>query len=256
MTGDVVPTPERRRLGIELWLVLGLSLGASAVYAALSLLDDLTRGSLRDATATLNRSQSDRPWFDLTYQLVGIGLAMVPVLLALYFLTTDGDRESVRERLGINRETWLGSLTWGAALAALIGLPGLAVYAIGRELGVTAEVVTSALNEYWWTIPILVLQAAKNAIAEEVIVVGFMMTRLRRIGWGLPATLLTSALLRGSYHLYQGFGQAFGNFVMGLVFGWWFHCTRRVLPLVIAHTILDIVSFVGYALFAEQLGLR
>jgi len=53
----------------------------------------------------------------------------------------------------------------------------------------------------------------------------------------------------------QGFGQAFGNVVMGLIFGWWFHRTRRVVPLVVAHTILDIVSFVGYHLFADQLGL-
>jgi len=245
-----------RRLSAELWLVLGLSLGASAVYSVLSLADKLSRGPLRDSTATLNSSQSDRPWFDLTYQLVGIGFTLVPVLLALYFMSTEGDREPVRTRLGIDRETWHGALTWGAGLAAVIGLPGLAVYAIGRELGVTAEVVTSALDEYWWTIPVLVLQAAKNAILEEVVVVGFLMTRLRRLGWGLPATLITSALLRGSYHLYQGFGQAFGNVLMGLVFGWWFHKTRRVMPLIVAHTILDIVSFVGYQLFADKLGLR
>ncbi len=256
MSRDAASVPDRRRLGVEVWLVLGLSLGASAIYAVLSLIDDITRGPLREATATLNRSQSDRPWFDLTYQLVGIGLAMVPVLLALYFLATDGDEQSVSSRLGLNRETWHGSLAWGAALAALIGLPGLAVYAIGRELGITAEVVTSALDTYWWTIPILVLQAAKNAIVEEVIVVGFLMTRLRRFGWGLPASILTSALLRSSYHLYQGFGQAFGNFLMGVVFAWWFHRTKRVMPLIVAHTILDIVSFVGYELFADQLGLR
>jgi len=245
-----------RRLGVEIWLVLGLSLGASAIYAILDLADTLTRGPLRDATATLNRSASDRPWFDLTYQVVGIGFTLVPVLLALYFLSTDGDRESVRTRLGLDRGTWWGSLGWGMVLAAGIGLPGLGVYALGRQLGITAEVVTSGLHEYWWTIPILVLQALKNAILEEVVVVGFLMTRLRRLGWGLPATLATSAVLRGSYHLYQGFGQAFGNVLMGLVFGWWFHRTRRVVPLIVAHTILDVVSFVGYALFAEQLGLR
>jgi len=254
VNGDAT-VPNRRRLGAEVWLVLGLSLGASAIYSVLSLADKLSRGPLRDATATLNRSVSDRPWFDLTYQLVGVGFALVPVLLALYFMAVDGDERSVRDRLGLDRETWWGSLLWGAGLAALIGLPGLVVYAVGRELGVTAEIVTSGLDQYWWTVPVLVLQAAKNAIVEEVVVVGFLMTRLRRIGWGLPATLVASALLRGSYHLYQGFGQAFGNVVMGVIFGWWFHRTRRVLPLVVAHTILDIVSFVGYQLFADQLGL-
>ena len=30
-------------------------------------------------------------------------------------------------------------------------------------------------------------------------------------------------------------------------------CTRRVLPLVLAHTVLDVVSFVGYALLHDHL---
>ena len=34
---------------------------------------------------------------------------------------------------------------------------------------------------------------------------------------------------------------------MGALFGWWFTRTNRVLPLVIAHSVIDIVSFVGYA---------
>ncbi len=35
---------------------------------------------------------------------------------------------------------------------------------------------------------------------------------------------------------------------MGLVFGYWFTRTKRVLPLIVAHTILDVITFVGYAL--------
>jgi membrane protease YdiL (CAAX protease family) len=42
---------------------------------------------------------------------------------------------------------------------------------------------------------------------------------------------------------------------MGLVFGYWFQRTGRVMPLVIAHTLLDVVVFVGYALLADELGL-
>ncbi len=141
-------------------------------------------------------------------------------------------------------------------LAALIGLPGLLIYFGGRTIGVSADVVSSGLHTYWWTIPVLILAAAQNAIVEEVIVVGFLMTRLREFGWSVRATIVTSALLRGSYHLYQGFGLAFGNVIMGLIFGYWFHRTKRVLPLIIAHTLIDVVEFVGYQLFADKLGLR
>ena len=86
--------------------------------------------------------------------------------------------------------------------------------------------------------------------------VGYLMTRLRELRWGSWAVLVTSALLRGAYHLYQGFGQAAGNAVMGLVFGFWFQRTGRVLPLIIAHALLDTVTFVGYDLLAGRLGLR
>jgi len=64
--------------------------------------------------------------------------------------------------------------------------------------------------------------------------------------------IIVSALIRGSYHLYQGFGGFIGNAIMGVVFGWLYTRTKRVLPLIIAHTILDIVSFVGYSLLAAH----
>ncbi|WP_316249054.1 hypothetical protein [Brachybacterium sp. Z12] len=38
---------------------------------------------------------------------------------------------------------------------------------------------------------------------------------------------------------------------MGLVFGEWYRRTRRTLPLVIAHTVLDVFAFVGYALLRD-----
>ena len=243
----------RTRIRAEIWIVLGLSLGQSAVYAVLSLIDKLTRGPLKDQTATLNASDSIREYFDLTYQVLGIAFALVPVALALFLLSTAG-REPVR-RLGLDmKRPWFDLLT-GAGLAALIGLPGLAFYFIGREMGVTATVVPSALNEYWWTVPVLILSALQNAVLEEVVVVGYLMTRLRDLAWSLPATIALSAAIRGSYHLYQGVGPGIGNAVMGVIFGYWYHRTGRVLPLVIAHTILDVVAFVGYALLKDALNL-
>ena len=40
---------------------------------------------------------------------------------------------------------------------------------------------------------------------------------------------------------------------MGIVFGWWYTRSKRVMPLVVAHTILDVVAFVGYALLRDRL---
>ena len=79
-------------------------------------------------------------------------------------------------------------------------------------------------------------------------------SRWTSVGWGKWRIIVTSALIRGSYHLYQGFGGFVGNFLMGLVFGWFYTRTKRVMPLLVAHTILDVVAFVGYALLKDRLG--
>lgn len=245
----------RRRFGAEIWIVLGLSLGQSAVYAVVSLVIKLTSGPLRSSTATLNASRSDRSWLDLTLQLLSIGFALVPVALALYLLSLDQD-SPVRHKLGLDRTRPWREVAVGAGLAALIGLPGLAFYAAGRALGITANIIAAPDVSHWWTIPVLILAAIQNSLVEEIIVVGFLMTRLRQLRWSVVSVVITSALIRGSYHLYQGIGPGIGNAVMGVIFSLWFLRTRRVLPLVIAHTILDVVAFVGYLLFADQLGLR
>jgi uncharacterized protein len=101
-------------------------------------------------------------------------------------------------------------------------------------------------------VPYLVLSAFQNGFAEEIVVVGFMLTRLRQLGWSAERSIIASATLRGSYHLYQGFGGFAGNFVMGLIFGTWFRRTGRVLPLVIAHFLLDAASFIGYLYLAPH----
>lgn len=255
MTAALLPPlteAERPRIRREIWIVLGLSLGQSAFYAIVQLLDRLTRvEKLSAQTATLNQTQNARPWLDVIYQLAGYFFALVPVLLALYLLGRGATR-----LLGVDlrgRNTALRDLGWGVLLAAVIGIPGLGLYFLGRALNLGVTVVASGLSDHWWTIPLLILSAAQNAILEEVIVVGYLLTRLRQLGVRPWVALLSSALLRGSYHLYQGYGAFVGNFVMGLVFGWYFQRRGRVMPLIVAHTVLDVFAFVGYALFGHLL---
>jgi len=236
----------RTALRFEVVLVLLLSLGQSAVYAVVSLVAKLTAGKpLSKQTATLNPSQSPRPYLDLTYQLLGIFFALVPVLLALYLL----DRP--RRTLGISFDRPAFDLGWGFGLAAAIGIPGLLLVYVAAQLGLNAQIVPAALKPVWWAIPVLILAAIQNAILEEVIVVGYLMTRLSSFGWRVAAAVTASALLRGSYHLYQGFGAFAGNAIMGVVFALFFVKFKRVMPLIIAHSLLDIAAFVGYTLLPK-----
>jgi membrane protease YdiL (CAAX protease family) len=259
---EILPA-QRQRLRREVWLVLGLSLGASAVYSVVSLIAKLTApGRLSQQTSTVIGSVTTRSLLDLTYQLLGIGFALVPVVLALHFLSSSPEGVPGLLRTGAERIGLRGGpsglrhdLGWGVALAAGIGLPGLGLYFLARALDINATVVPAALNDHWWNIPVLVLSAIQNAALEEIVVVGFLVTRLQQLGLPSRAALLASAVLRGSYHLYQGFGAFLGNAVMGLIFGTYFLRKHTVLPLVIAHAIIDTVAFVGYTLFKDRLNL-
>ncbi|NEE03376.1 CPBP family intramembrane metalloprotease [Phytoactinopolyspora halotolerans] len=251
-------TRTRRRLSVEVWIVLGLSLGQSGVYAVVRLIERLAEQATRDVPlsqqrTTMNTSRSDFEYIDLVYQLLRLGFAIVPVALALYLLSAPG--RSALRRIGLDATQPWRDLSIGAGLALVVGVPGIGVYLIGHALNMNVQIAASGLDQYWWTVPVLILSALKNALLEEVVAVGYLMERLRQLGWQVPAAIAASALLRGSYHLYQGYGMALGNVAMGVLFGWWYHRTRRVMPLVVAHTLLDVVSFVGYELFADVLDL-
>ena len=238
---------------MEVLLLLAVSLGASAVYAVVRLAARLTApGGLAAQTATLNASQAPgRPWLDLTYQLLGVFFGVVPALFAVHLLHRDpGD---ARATLGLDHRRPGFDLATGAGLAALIGLPGLGFYVVARAMGLNANVVPAALPDYWWAVPVLILSALQNAVLEEVVVVGYLFERLKQLGYRATTVVFTSAVLRGAYHFYQGIGAFIGNAIMGAVFGLFYLRFKRVLPLVIAHAILDIVAFVGYALLRDRL---
>ena len=245
MTTAVDRPPALSSMRTEVVIVLLLSLGQSAVYAVVSLIAKLTAGKpLSQQTATLNPSQSPRPYLDLTYQLLGIFFALVPVLLALYLLGRS------RSALGLGfRPLFDGG--WGAALAAAVGIPGLLLVYAAARLGLNAQIIPAALQPVWWAVPVLILAAIQNAVLEEVIVVGYLITRMRQFGVRLWLTVGLSAVLRGSYHLYQGFGAFVGNAVMGVVFALFYLRYKRVMPLIVAHSLLDVAAFVGYTLLPK-----
>lgn len=247
MTGSpaIGVVTSRRRLGAEVLIVLGLSLGASAAYSIVAIVERATRAeALSQQTATLNASRSPRPTFDLIYQLMGVFFDLVPVALVA-FLLWQVTRPRLG-RLGIDFTRPARDAGWGLVLALVIGVPGIAVYLAGRALGLTVNVIPTALDAYWWTVPVLLLSAVRAAVTEEVIVVGYLFARLRELGWSRWAIILSTSVLRGSYHLYQGVGAFVGNVAMGILFGWLYDRYGRLLPFVVAHFVIDAAIFVGY----------
>ena len=250
VTGPDESPPERRRaIKIEIAVVLAVTFGLSAYTALLRLVESILLG-LSGQTVALNPRRSPFDLIDLGLHLAGILQLLAWGALALYLLWRSGFGP---RSIGLARPQWRGDGLGGLGLAALIGLPGLVFYVLARILGLSAEVEPAELYDTWWRIPSLLGAAFANGWAEEIVVVAFLITRLRELDVSPGRALVISSVLRGAYHLYQGYSAGLGNIVMGLVFGHVWQRTGRLWPLIVAHALIDAVAFVGYALLADQL---
>ncbi|OLT39124.1 CAAX protease [Saccharomonospora sp. CUA-673] len=247
---DVDEPRRRRMLVIELVIVFTVTLGLSGARALLSLLDALLRSdTLSDQQVAINTPQATVEVIDLLRQLLGAVQLVAWGALGLYLLWRGGMKLA---EIGLPRRPSRRDLLLSVGLTALIGTPGLLFYLGAWQAGLNLAVQPSTLEDTWWRPITLTLSAFGNGFAEEVLVVGYLITRLRQLGIGENTSLIISAVLRGSYHLYQGFGGFLGNVVMGLVFGRVWQRTGRLWPLIAAHTLLDVFAFVGYAALRDH----
>ena len=248
---EVLDEPGRRLLRTELLVVFAVTLGLSGIRSLISLLDALAAPvPLDQRHVAIDTPQGTAPWADLAGQLAGsFGLlAWGGLGLVLLLRSVAGPRA-----IGLDGRRRGHDALGAVGLAALIGIPGLGLYLLARSLGLNLTVLPSTLGQAWWRVPVLVVSACANAWAEEVLVVGYLLRSLRRLGLGENTALTISSVLRGSYHLYQGFGGFVGNTIMGMVFGRVWQRTGRLWPLVGAHALIDVVAFVGSALLADAL---
>ena len=236
----MLPLP-RRTLAEETLVVLSLSLLASAAFAILTLFEFPVEGA---RVASVSQSTM------LARQVLGSLFGLAPVWLVVYLVRRSG--EGIRA-LGLRADRVRDDVLHGIALFAVVGFAGIGVYLAAVELGVNRFVVPVPPLGHWWTVPVLVLNAIEAALLEEVVVVAYLITRLRQLGFTESASVGASALLRGTYHLYQGWGGFLGNLAMGALFGTVFSRTRRVWPIVVAHLLLDVAAGLGYILFRQHL---
>jgi len=88
---------------------------------------------------------------------------------------------------------------------------------------------------------IVLLLTIVNAVFEEIVVVGCLMTALSPAG--AAVSVGASVLLRFACHLYQGPLASVSVIPAGLVFAAVYWRTRRIWPLVVAHALGSILAF-------------
>jgi membrane protease YdiL (CAAX protease family) len=162
--------------------------------------------------------------------------ATVP--LALFLLARTGQPPSI---LGLGLPSFkqdilpglgLAAASFGAEFVLLIPLVPL----FEHHASLINKVAVGSVPDYYliWGIA----ASAMTAIAEEVLVNGYLTTRLGQLGWTPRSALILSLALRTSYHIYYGLGLLltvpFGYFVTKS-----FQKHRRLNRPIAAHFLFD-----------------
>lgn len=241
----------RRSIALEIVIVFAITLGMSGLRSLVSLIETEIKAhqqqlSLGQLQVSVAAPQSSVGTIDLVKQLLSIAQGLAWGGLGLYLLWRAGAH--LKDHLGLDFRRPGRDIASAVGLAALIGIPGLGLYLAAHALGMSLTVAASTMTDVWWRAPVSVLIAFQNGFLEEALVVGYLLLRLRQLDLSPWWAIAASAVLRGSYHLYQGYGGFIGNVVMGVVFAFVFLRWRRLWPLVVAHGLIDTVAIVGYPL--------
>jgi membrane protease YdiL (CAAX protease family) len=90
------------------------------------------------------------------------------------------------------------------------------------------------------------LLSVVNPVFEEVFVCGYVIPVLSR-RFGPTTAVNVSALIRGTYHLYQGIAMAPLHVSYGLSQAYVFVRFGKLWPLIVSHALLDFVALLNFS---------
>jgi len=174
--------------------------------------------------------------------------SVVPI--ALLLLARTGQRPAI---LGLGLPGWSSDIwpcigliaaTFGASFLLAIPFTSL----VRNHPGLLNPVEVGHVSHYY--VIYLVVLSLTTAVAEEVLVNGYLLTRLDQLGWKPWPALILSLILRTSYHVYYGLG-----FIFTIPFGYFmtrsFQKNRRLTRPILAHFVWDAALFTIAVLSAK-----
>jgi membrane protease YdiL (CAAX protease family) len=85
-----------------------------------------------------------------------------------------------------------------------------------------------------------------NPFYEELIVRAYAMTEIEFLSGSKAAAVIISTLFQSAYHLYQGLIPALLIIPVFLIYSLYFSRYKKIMPVIIAHLIADMVAMVYY----------
>ena len=175
--------------------------------------------------------------------IVGI-LAYLPVAatvpLALHLLGRTGQppRTLGLVRPSFRLDVWPALGLMGASFGSEIVLILVLTPLLTSHPSLVSKTIVGNVPAYYVVYGIAI--SATTAVAEEVLVNGYLLVRLEQLGWSPQRALILSLILRTSYHVYYGIG-----FIFTVPFGYFvtrsFQKRRRLTRPIMAHFLFDAI---------------
>jgi membrane protease YdiL (CAAX protease family) len=244
-----VPTPivpadtTRDSLARETRFVMIAALTAWVVNAVVVLAVHVDRNTSLVQLPSLTPNQ---PVLNVVLGVVSYTPTVALVPLVLFLLARTGQPPS---DLGLTRMNWADFGSGFGLAAAAYGCELVLAVAYAPFVHSRALNSTGVLHVPGYFAIIAVSYAAMTAVAEEVIVNGYLLTRLDQLGWSPAKAFWLSLAFRTSYHVYYGVG-----FLLTVPFGYFvtrsFQKHRKLNRPILAHFLYDTTAFL-FAIFVH-----
>ena len=187
-------------------------------------------------------SSGNRTVYGLFYLLVDALQVSLPLLV---IIALSGERWAsfgiVRPKLG--RDIIIGCVIWlGGRICrvSVISLLPLSILKMHHPTHAAHRSVAEGVPECALLLAICVI----NTFAQELVYRGYLIPRFERLLRSTWLAVLVSAVLFGSFHLYQGVVSAIIITAGAMVYGVAFCLLRRLWPLCVAHTLNNFLLWI------------
>lgn len=140
---------------------------------------------------------------------------------------------------------WIDVLS-GLSLAfcafMVTGFLGSLIRGVGGAIGIVPEMRDPRVIFAGLSPSLMFLYAISSSIFEETVVRAYVTTELISLAWPVWLSTLASIVLQTSYHVYYGVAGALEISGTFIVFGLYFAKSRKLMPIILGHLFVDLVS--------------
>jgi membrane protease YdiL (CAAX protease family)/transcription elongation factor Elf1 len=157
--------------------------------------------------------------------------------------------------LGLVRFRWRDiGIGIGIFVGVLILFAFAAIFSFGnsnnQQYGFSED--GSGLENPWRFFAWMTVALILNSFAEELAMRGYLIPWLREQFKSKILAVIVSAAFFASYHIYQGLFEMSLIFLIGLAFGWYFVNSNRIWPVILAHTLINLSSYIQVAISSTE----